>query len=355
MSTGIVLMTAMPPTLGHKALIDFAEQVMYATGDHPDLYVIVSTRSHEPYVKERIEALSRHYASSDVVQIIHHQDDNAPQNPSGPGDDAFWIYWQKVIRHSVISTGVSKTNKVDYVFASELYGASVAFWMGATFIPFDISRTINHVKATEVRSDPYKHFQKILPEFRIYLQTRVTFFGMESCGKTTLSKNMQQLFFKNAIWLPEWARPYLETVGDELSQDKMNTIFVCQHAMQLTQGADYPLILQDTDLFSTIGYQQYYNMGEYNEMWSPIALNSQSDLYIMMNDRIPFEPDPLRYGGDKRETTQDYWDDIANSFNLNTYWMQSTELDSQYHEAFTQINKAIGKKVNPLKEFIRET
>lgn len=38
-----------------------------------------------------------------------------------------------------------------------------------------------------------------------------------------------------------------------------------------------------------------------------------------MNDGIPFEADPLRYGGDKRESGMQHWIDILEEFDLPYY------------------------------------
>ena len=43
----------------------------------------------------------------------------------------------------------------------------------------------------------------------------------------------------------------------------------------------------------------------------------KSDLYIVTRSNIPFEADPLRYGGDKREGSDEYWIDICNQYKLN--------------------------------------
>ncbi len=46
------------------------------------------------------------------------------------------------------------------------------------------------------------------------------------------------------------------------------------------------------------------------------ALDSKSDLYIVTKSDIPFEVDPLRYGGDKREGSDAYWIDVCERYNL---------------------------------------
>jgi hypothetical protein len=91
------------------------------------------------------------------------------------------------------------------------------------------------------------------------------------------------------------------------------------------------LRVQDTDLYSTHGYWQYWaNHYDSLDTWSlprlrdypPMALLKQadalkSDLYIITPSEIPFEPDPLRYGGDRREISDEWWIQYAQIHHLN--------------------------------------
>ena len=47
------------------------------------------------------------------------------------------------------------------------------------------------------------------------------------------------------------------------------------------------------------------------------ALADRSDLYLITPCNIPFEPDPLRYGGGVRETTDAFWIDFAERYALS--------------------------------------
>src|SRR5690606_31900335 len=124
---------------------------------------------------------------------------------------------------------------------------------------------------------------------------------------------------------PEWARPYLESLQTpEVTLERMRTIAMGQHAQEAVARAQahrdgLPFVILDTDLLSTIGYLELY-FGEQQRSWgSPRnsdywALRDQldqmfdpADLYLVTDDTLPFAPDPLRYGGDRRETTREYW------------------------------------------------
>ena len=43
----------------------------------------------------------------------------------------------------------------------------------------------------------------------------------------------------------------------------------------------------------------------------------KSDLYLITQSNIPFEQDPLRYGGDRRESKDEYWIGLCEGYDLN--------------------------------------
>lgn len=330
MSRAYVLMTAMPPTKGHQRLIEFAAQV----GSTAE--VVVCTQPGEPFVYERVEALQELAKRLGNVNV-HHIHRTLPQEPEEA--TGFWDMWLDFL----LLFGLQKT---DYIVASERYGMKLAEISGATFIPYDLDRTIYYSKATLVRDDPLNMFEFVLPEFQRHLQLRVTIFGAESCGKSTLTR---MLGHSTSSWiLPEWARPYLETVGAELTGEKMNSIWHGQRALQDSSAGlrDRPLIIQDTDLFSTYGYWKMHpELGQTPSALLDSAKDRKSDLYIIAPSNIPFEPDVLRYGGDKREGSDEYWVSIAQEAELNTYILKTTDKLNRNRESLIAIKAAYNAKI----------
>lgn len=299
-----VLMTAMPPTKGHLHLIQFAEQLGNTVA------VIINTQPGEPYPYERASALQ---ASVSRRVTIYHEHETIQQNPTGPDDAAFWEGWRDKLANKY---GVKEG---DFIVASEMYGAKLAEITGATFVPYDIDREIYNLHATQVREDPRGNFDAILPTFQPVIRKRITFFGAESVGKTTTSKYVAGL--ANGHWLPEWARPYMERFAPEVDRPTMEAIWRGQRALQ-KQGqslVDKPFIIQDTDLFSTVGYWRLYEheLGPVPQGVINDALTDKSDLYLILSSDIPFEADPLRFGGDVRESSDEFWVQLCEEFGLN--------------------------------------
>jgi NadR type nicotinamide-nucleotide adenylyltransferase len=319
MSVAWVLMTALPPTTGHLHLIRFASHVADQTR------VLVCTQPVEPYVSERVSALRLAFAGTPRVKIDHLH----ATMPQEPGDDPrFWDIWLRALTDRGMASGG------DFIVASESYGETIATLSGNVFVPYDLDRVIHPARASLVRSSPRSHFDDVLPEFQPVLRKRITILGAESTGKTTLSRDLAAA--ANGHWLPEWARPYLEQTDSPLvDQAKMETIWRGQRALQLhgLELRDKPFIIQDTDLFATVGYWRHWQPDGLPARLPRDALDDASDLYLLTSSTIPFEPDPLRYGGDRRETTDEYWIDLADEFGLNYAVIDSLDRDDRIAEA----------------------
>jgi NadR type nicotinamide-nucleotide adenylyltransferase len=328
----------MPPTTGHLQLVQFANQLA-----ENGVVVILSTQPDEPLAIERVTAFRKAVASHNLkkVKIIHHHE-TIPQDPKTPG---FWKIWQEIM----IRFGVTDT---DYIVASEPYGQRLAEITGAQFFPYDIDRTINKVKATPIRDDPIINFASMLPEFQIYLRTTVTVFGAESTGKTTLSRQIANTL--NCPWIFEYARPYLERTVNEITPRSMTAIWKGQAALQrqIQDISNSPYIIQDTDLFSTVGYWLFPHwqkrLGKMPAGLLKDAEALKSDLYIFTKSNIPFEKDPLRYGGDVREGSDDYWLAICKKYKLPYVVLESPDPTIRLSQAVDAIQKLADKKTSRL-------
>lgn len=298
------LMTALPPTKGHFNLMNFASRL----GDER-ARVIVTTRPSEPFPMERYQAVAAAASRTNGVEV-HWLHEELPQDPSTPG---FWEMWDGIMARYGFKPG-------DIFTSSEPYGETLAKRMQGIFMPYDPQRELYYTKATKIREQMLKYFHDIMPEFQHVLRTRVTVFGAESTGKTTLSKEMS--YTLGGHWLFEWARPYLTTVGNKITVDSMTAIWRGQLAIQqhVDEMHDKPFVIQDTDLFSTIGY---WEQPHWADVLGPVpqaliddAKANMSDLYVVTRANIPFEQDDLRYGVDRRESPDVFWLDVADRYEL---------------------------------------
>ncbi len=167
----------------------------------------------------------------------------------------------------------------------------------------------------------------------------VTIFGAESTGKTTLSKQLADSY--RATWLYEFARPYLELTHEPITIQSMTAIWHGQQVLQTM--AEGRLIIQDTDLFSTVGYWQFPHwhstLGQCPEALIEDALAHRSDLYLITPSTIPFESDPLRFGGNKREGSDEYWITICQKYHLPYVVLETSSEEQRMDEARQLINR----------------
>ena len=316
----------MPPTTGHLQLIQFASRLRDVIATD----VLVCTQPFEPFPKERVDALVRATRGTQRIRI-HHYPKTIEQNPDASG---FWETWKDILEFYGVGYNT-------VIVSSESYGKRLADLTGAKFMPYDIDRQLNPAKATEVREDPAKHFDQILPEFRHHLQTKVTIFGAESTGKTTLAKELARAY--KCPWTFEYARPYLENTVNEITIPSMKDIWSGQAALQ-EQASLLPsaLVIQDTDLYSTVGYWELPHWGETlgrcPEGLHEDAKSLRSDLYLVCPSNIPFEQDPLRYGGDHREGSDAYWIGVCERYGLPYFVLQRPEKSSRAIDAIDLIN-----------------
>jgi len=346
MPNAIVLMSAVIPTVGHKYLIDYAKNLLQHTCGQ--VHVIVGTMDREPVDGySRFKAIKDTYSDCSEV-VVHHLHRDVPQEPSEHPD--FWNVWRDIVREFV------DVKPDDYVVASELYGMDMARVLGCKFMPCNRYRETIEISGTNVRMDLQYNFEFILPEFQKHIRKTVTVFGAESCGKTTMARWLAKDF--NGHFVPEWAREYLETVGAEITDERMRAIIHGQYALQKTAQHDLfnkPFIFQDTDLYSTLGYFRLWGGGTDADLYlvEQYAKYMKSDLYIVMNDQIPFESDPLRYGGDVRESKTQFWIDLLDEFGCNYYVVTETDQRKQQREVGRMLSGLFTEETAHIRNYVR--
>ena len=130
--------------------------------------------------------------------------------------------------------------------------------------------------------------------------TRICLTGPESTGKTELASALARE--RMTVWVPEFAREYAETHGNDLSAADVEPIARGQigHEDRIAPQASGVLFL-DTDLISTVVYARHY-YGACPQWIEEEARRRRADLYLLMDTDVAWKPDPARdAGGDERE------------------------------------------------------
>jgi NadR type nicotinamide-nucleotide adenylyltransferase len=141
--------------------------------------------------------------------------------------------------------------------------------------------------------------------------TRVVLTGSESTGKTTLAWRLAQHF--GAEYVPEFVRGYAEKKSGVLSFGDHGPIAHGQMELEdkhiaRAQG----LIIQDTDLLSTMVYCDHY-FGQCPPWIVEAAAARRPDLYLLCDIDIPWIPDSVRDRGHMREAMQQLFRDAVSA------------------------------------------
>ncbi len=280
MSHGLLLGKFMPPHAGHVYLANFAAR--FAS----ELTIVVGTLAREPIPGAlRFQWMRRLFPHA---RVLHLEDEN-PQDPSEHPD--FWNIWRESLQRVV-------GRPVDYVFASEPYGARLAAELSATFVPLDLGRTALSVSGTAIRANPLRHFDLLPAPVRPYFARRVSIFGPESTGKSTLARNLAEHF--RTVHVPELARTWLTQRGGEVAPEDMPIIARGQAAAEdaLAEQANR-VWFTDTDPLATCVWSETLFGAVAPEVRS-VADARTYDLTLLLDVDVPWVPDLVRYLPDDR-------------------------------------------------------
>ncbi len=138
---------------------------------------------------------------------------------------------------------------------------------------------------------------------------RVVLTGSESTGKTTLAQRLAEHY--GAEYVPEFVRDYAARLKRPLDFNDHGPIAKGQIAAEDERIARHPtLIVQDTDLLSTVVYCTHY-FGHCPPWIAEAAAARKPDLYLMCDMDVPWIPDGVRDRGHLREDMQTLFRDAV--------------------------------------------
>jgi NadR type nicotinamide-nucleotide adenylyltransferase len=121
---------------------------------------------------------------------------------------------------------------------------------------------------------------------------KVVIIGPESTGKSTLAKNLADNF--GCLWVPEFARKYLDRLGRPYAYDDLLEIAQGQVKLEddLSQKSK-ELLVCDTDL-NVIKIWSEYKYGKVHPWIENQIKTRHYDLYLLTDIDIPWQDDPIR-------------------------------------------------------------
>jgi NadR type nicotinamide-nucleotide adenylyltransferase len=271
---GVVIGKFLPPHRGHKLLIDTA------TAQSQSVVIIVCAKPTDPIPGDvRGRWLETIHPTCEVMVIDDRYDEN---------DSRVWAD----------NTMRWLGRAPNAVFTSEDYGDVYAPLMGATHVLVDKARARVPISGTEIRQDPFAHWDFLEPPVRGWFAKRVCVLGAESTGTTTLAQALAARF--NTTWVEEYGREYSEVkwaAGDFNWRTDEFTAVAAEQARREDEAACRAnrVVICDTNAFATVLWHRRY-MGWHSSAVAEIARRGRCDYYLLTGDEIPFIQDGLRDG-----------------------------------------------------------
>lgn len=146
---------------------------------------------------------------------------------------------------------------------------------------------------------------------------RIAVVGPESTGKSTLAKKLAEYF--ESLYIPEFARTYLEAKGPDYELNDLEQIILGQEAAMNVDGDSH--LIFDTDLLNLyLWKKERYGLDDLALLsrWSEMKI----DLFLVCNLDIPWTFDPLRESKGKRSELFDAHLQFLKAFKKNFVLVQ---------------------------------
>ena len=163
-----------------------------------------------------------------------------------------------------------------------------------------------NISSTEIRSNPFKYYEFLPNCVRRYYNKKVVIIGTESCGKSTLVRNLAKVY--NTTYVTEQGRDVCwEAGGIDNMQPKHYFEILFRHKMEESKQEKLAnkVLFIDTDALVTLYYYQLafneknQNNQTFNELSNAISKLNNYDLYIFLEPDVPWIQDGTRtYGED---------------------------------------------------------
>ena len=305
-----------------------------------ELYIVLSIGHNRGEIDGRIRyrwiyQLTKHIGN---VKIITLEDEAASK---AEYDEKYWQSDADKVKAAV-------GKPIDVVFCGSDYDEN-SFWNKC----YPDSKLYifprNDISSSEIRKDPYAHWDWIPNIAKPYYVKKVLLMGGESTGKTTLTINLANRF--NTNYIDEAGRDISERSGTDmmmLSEDF--TEILLQHKLNEIKAIEHSnkVIFEDTDALITqffMGFLEDPGIEKNKALSDAIdALNSY-DLILFMEPDVEFVQDGDRSEEirDSREKYSDQIKDLILSHGKR-FVTVSGSYEERYEKAIAEVSKLFEKE-----------
>lgn len=231
---------------------------------------------------------------------------------------------------------------IDVVFSSEeSYGKFFrVLYPRAKHAVLDPDRSMYNISATKIRMEgPFKHWDKLPGVVRPYFNKTVVVVGTESCGKSTLVKNLANLY--NTRYVEEYGRSFYERLGDENTQyaDYNHIAFEQKFHEKNQLDRANKILFIDTEAIVTQYYSLLY-LNQFNPVVDAIAAAQQYDLWLFLEPDVRWVGDGYRQHGDQETREQN---NEALKVMLAEHGVEYVTIGGDYEERLTKARAEVDK------------
>lgn len=294
MSVGFIGGKFLPLHLGHVYAIVQASSMV------DELYVVLS--HSEKRDKELCQDTNMEYIPAQIrlrwlfklTKDMPHVKVVSIEDYQG-NDDYEWNEGAQLIKKAI-------GKPIDYVFSSETEYNDIfeELYPTAKHFLIDPIRTHVNISATSIRKEGvFRHWDFIPDIVKPYFVKKVVVVGTESCGKSTLTKNIAKIY--NTTYVEEYGRIVCEELGgcDGIISVEDYHKIAYGHKMEEIRAIEKAnkLVLIDTEAIVTQFYSNLYN-NEHQTILDEIAKLQDYDLWLYLEPDVKWVNDGLRVHGE---------------------------------------------------------
>lgn len=332
--TGVFPGKFTPPHRGH------INAIIQASTKCEKLYIVVSHNEElesslyadskiKPIaLKQKLKWLSVELSELEHIKVIGIDENGIPVYPYG------WEKWSEIVNDLI-------PEKIDVIFGGEPQYATegyTKYFPNTKYELFDSNRLEYPISATEIRNNPFKHWDYILGTAREHFVKKVLITGTESCGKTTLTKMLAKIFFTS--WAREEGRYYSTKYfgGNENVFELEDFYNICWEQKQLEEEAirtANKIAIFDTDAVITQFYCDMYLEKENPKIEGFFDPNRYDAILLMLPD-VKWVADGFRWN-EKNEVRYALHKKLKQMYLERGYGDKIIEIEGNYSE---RLNKA---------------